>query len=117
MLYNNTGVCRDSCQEGETGIFISHLGDRYMDLRVYNKDGNVTVENNVPVEDVRLQVPCMWQLTGKPNCCGEFLFQSIGCYFGLFSPRTFNAVAYVMVVSLKVLANCKEFHNFSKKSL
>lgn len=61
-----------------------------MDLRVYNQDGNVTVANNVPVEDVKLQVPCMWQLTGKPNCCVKDEDAKIGCFAYGSTVRTQN---------------------------
>lgn len=70
MLYNHTGVCRSKCLDDETGFFISHLGGKFMDLRVYDKTGNVTLEKEVPVVNIKEQVPCMWQLTGNPDCCG-----------------------------------------------
>lgn len=40
-------------------------------IQVYNSNGNVTLHQQVPVMDIREQDPCMWQLTGNPNCCGE----------------------------------------------
>jgi len=43
-----------------------------MDLKVYNSDGNVTVKDRVPVVDIKEQDPCMWQLSGKPNCCCKY---------------------------------------------
>lgn len=71
MLFNHTGVCRKECLPTETGFYVSHLGGRFMDLKIYNKDGTVKVAENVPVVDIREQVPCMWQLSGKPDCCGK----------------------------------------------
>lgn len=72
MLYNHTGVCRKECLQEETGFFIQHLGGKFMDLKVYNSDGNVTVKDRVPVVDIKEQDPCMWQLSGKPNCCCKY---------------------------------------------
>ena len=46
-----------------------------MDLKVYNKDGNVSLQQHVPVQSIKEQVPCMWQLSAKPNCCGMYLIR------------------------------------------
>lgn len=71
MLFNNTGICREQCHDDETGFVLSNIGRKFMNIMVYLKNQTAPLQERVPIVDIKEQMPCMWQMSGKPDCCSN----------------------------------------------